>query len=190
MKNENRAYSLLEVKNYDDDEQVITGWATTPEPDRYGDVVEPLGAKFAAELPLLWQHRHDSPVGIVKFGKPTKDGIPFTASVAKITTPGALKDMCDLAWQSVKEKLVRGVSIGFRALEYSYMDGGGIRFTESEIYELSLVTIPANAAATIQSIKAMDTSGMRRSVNYGVPLIQRQAVPVERPGGGAVKLLS
>ena len=97
MKNEERAYSVLEVKNYDDDEQVITGWATTPEPDRYGDVVEPLGATFAAELPLLWQHRHDSPVGIVKFGKPTKDGIPFTARIAKITAPGALKDMCDLA---------------------------------------------------------------------------------------------
>ncbi|WP_313178966.1 HK97 family phage prohead protease [Stenotrophomonas sp.] len=189
MKNENRAYSLLEVKNYDDDEQVITGWATTPEPDRYGDVVEPMGAKFAAELPLLWQHRHDSPVGIVKFGKPTKDGIPFTASVAKIATPGALKDMCDLAWQSVKEKLVRGVSIGFRALEYSYMDGGGIRFTECEIYELSLVTIPANAAATIQSIKAMDTSGTRRRSSYGVPLIQCQKAVVVRPPGGAVKLL-
>jgi len=189
MNTENRAYSLLEVKNYDDDQQVITGWATTPEPDRYGDVVEPLGAKFAAELPLLWQHRHDSPVGIVRFGKPTKDGIPFTASVAKIATAGALKDLCDLAWQSVKEKLVRGVSIGFRALEYSYMDGGGIRFTESEIFELSLVTIPANAAATIQTIKAMDTAGGHRSANYGVPLIQRQTVPVDRPSGGAVKLL-
>ncbi|WP_053091053.1 hypothetical protein [Stenotrophomonas maltophilia] len=83
MNNVNRAYSLLEVKNYDDDRQVITGLATTPEPDRYGDIVEPLGAKFAAELPLLWQHRHDSPVGIVKFGKPTAKGIPFTANVAK-----------------------------------------------------------------------------------------------------------
>ena len=83
---------------------------------------------------------------------------------------------------------MRGVSIGFRALEYSYMDGGGIRFTETEIYELSLVTIPANAAATIQTIKAMDT-GARRQVNYGVPLIQRQAAKVERPADGAVKLL-
>lgn len=189
MNNVNRAYSVLEVKSYDDDQRIITGWATTPEADRYGDIVEPLGAKFAAELPLLWQHRHDSPVGVVKFGKPTAKGIPFEAGVANITTPGALKDMCDLAWQSVKEKLVRGVSIGFRALEYSYMDGGGIRFTETEIYELSLVTIPANAAATIQTIKAMDTAGGRRSANYGVPLIQRQAVPVERPAGGAVKLL-
>lgn len=189
MNIENRAYSLLEVKSYDDDQRIITGMATTPEPDRYGDIVDPLGAKFADELPLLWQHRHDSPVGIVKFGKPTAKGIPFEASVVKITTPGALKDLCDLAWQSVKEKLVRGVSIGFRALEYSYMEGGGIRFTETEIYELSLVTIPANAAATIQAIKAMDTSGTRRRSAFGVPLLQREKAVADRLAGGAVKLL-
>ncbi len=187
--NNNRAYSLLEVKDYNDDERTITGIATTPEPDRYGDIVEPMGAKFASELPLLWQHQHDSPVGIVKFGKPTPKGIPFTATVAKIATEGALKNMVDLAWQSVKEKLVRGVSIGFRALEYSYMDTGGIRFTETEIYELSLVTIPANAAATIQSIKAMDT-GNRRSASYGVRLLSNKPEVTERPKDGSVKLLS
>jgi HK97 family phage prohead protease len=185
-----RAYSLLEVKAFDDDAREITGLATTPDPDRMGDIVEPLGAQFAAELPLLWQHRHDSPVGVVKFGKPTKQGIPFRASIAIIETEGLLKDMVDLAWQSVKAKLVRGVSIGFRALEYAFMESGGIRFTEIEIYELSLVTIPANASATIQTIKAMDTAGRRRTETCGVPLV---AMPVDREApleGGAVKLLN
>ncbi|REM98765.1 peptidase U35, partial [Mycobacterium tuberculosis] len=37
MNNENRAYSVLEVKSYDDDQRIIGGWATTPEADRYGD---------------------------------------------------------------------------------------------------------------------------------------------------------
>lgn len=184
-----RAYSLLEVKSYDDDAREITGMATTPEPDRMGDIVDPMGAKFAAELPLLWQHRHDSPVGTVKFGKPTKSGIPFRASVAKIETAGILKDQVDLAWDAVKAKLVRGVSIGFRALEYSFMENGGIRFTEVEIYELSLVTIPANASATIQTIKAMDTAGRKRAEACGVPLVKCAAAPVERPAGGAVKLV-
>jgi HK97 family phage major capsid protein/HK97 family phage prohead protease len=151
-----RAYSLLEIKAVDEDARVIEGIATTPEPDRVGDIVEPLGAQFKNPLPLLWQHRHDSPVGNATFGKPTKAGIPFRATIAKIDEPGALKDLLDLAWQSVKAKLVRGVSIGFRALEHSYMDTGGIRFTSTEILELSLVTVPANASATIQSIKSLD----------------------------------
>jgi len=184
-----RAYSVLEVKAYDDEKREITGLATTPEPDRYGDIVDPMGAKFAAELPLLWQHRHDSPVGVVRFGKPTKSGIPFTASIAKLENQGQLKDLVDMAWDAVKAKLVRGVSIGFRALEYAYMENNGIRFTEVEIYELSLVTIPANASATIQTIKAMDTAGRARAVSCGVPLVKPAAAPVEKPAGGAVKLL-
>jgi hypothetical protein len=36
------------------------------------------------------------------------------------------------------------------------MDDGGMRFIASEVLELSLVTIPANADATIQSIKSID----------------------------------
>jgi hypothetical protein len=52
-------------------------------------------------------------------------------------------------------KLVRGVSIGFRAIEYAWMDDGGIRFIERSARAL-LVTIPANADATIQSIKSID----------------------------------
>ena len=185
---ENRAYSVLEIKAYDDDAREITGMATTPEPDRIGDIVDPLGAKFAAELPLLWQHRHDSPVGIAKFGKPTKNGIPFKASIVKLDEPGPLKDQIDTAWQAVKAKLVRGVSIGFRALEYSFMESGGIRFSEVEIYELSLVTIPANASATIQSIKAMDSLGRQKTASLGVPLIQIATPQASRLAGGAVKL--
>lgn len=188
METNNRAYSVLEIKSYDDDRREITGLATTPEPDRMGDIVDPLGAKFAAELPLLWQHMHDKPVGTAEFGKPTKKGIPFKATLAKLDEPGALKDLLDMAWQSVKAKLVRGVSIGFRPLEYAFMDNGGIRFNEVEIFELSLVTIPANASATIQTIKAMDTAG-RKAMQVGVPLVQRKADPVQKPEGGAVKLV-
>lgn len=160
----NRAYSVLEIKSVDSDQRVISGIATTPETDRMGDIVDPLGAKFAAEIPLLWQHQHDKPVGVAKFGKATKTGIPFTASLPEIAEAGPLKELVDMAWQSVKAKLVRGVSIGFRALEYSFMETGGIKFAETEIYELSLVTIPANASATIQTIKAFDAKGLDGAV--------------------------
>jgi HK97 family phage major capsid protein/HK97 family phage prohead protease len=152
-----RAYSLLEIKAVDEDAREIEGWATTPAPDRVGDIVEPLGAKFSNPLPLLWMHRHEAPVGEATFGKPTAKGIPFKARIAKIAEPGILKDRVDEAWQSLKAKLVRAVSIGFRSLEHSYMDTGGIRFSATEILELSLVTVPANAEATITAIKAIDT---------------------------------
>jgi len=153
----NRAYSILTVKAVEEEQRIISGVATTPTPDRVGDIVEPLGVKFTNPMPLLWQHKSDKPVGTVTFDKPTKDGITFEAKLARIEEPGALKDRIDEAWQSVKAGLVRAVSIGFRALEYAFIEGtGGIRFTETEVMELSLVTIPANAEATITAIKSID----------------------------------
>jgi HK97 family phage prohead protease len=154
----NRAYSVLTIKSVSADQRRITGIATTPTVDRMGDIVEPLGVKAAGELPLLWQHNADKPVGRVRFGKATKSGIPFEADIAKVDEPGTLKDRVDEAWQSVKSRLVTGVSIGFRVVNDAVerMKDGGLRFLETEVMELSLVTIPANADATILTIKSLD----------------------------------
>lgn len=155
----NRAYSVLSVKAVDDEQRVIRGIASTPSPDRMGDVVEPLGAKFKTPMPLLWQHQHDKPVGLVEFAQPNKDGIPFEARLPEITEPGVLKDRVDEAWQSVKAGLVAAVSIGFQAIpeQVERLKSGGLRFKEWDWLELSLVTIPANSEATITQIKAIDT---------------------------------
>ena len=151
-----QAYSLLEIKQLDDDLRFLRGVATTPEPDRMGDVVEPLGVKFKNPIPLLWQHDARQPVGSAKLGRPGKDGITFEARIPKVAEPGRLKDRLDEVWQSIKAGLVKGVSIGFKSIEMSFLKEGGIRFLQSEILELSLVTIPANASATIDEIKSID----------------------------------
>jgi HK97 family phage prohead protease len=159
----NRAYSVLAVKAMDDDERVITGTATTPSVDRMGDIVEPLGVTFKNPMPLLHQHDNDRPVGTVKFDKPTVQGITFTARMPKIDEPGPLKDRVDTAWGEVKNGLVRAVSIGFRPIEYSFIENGGIRFQEIEVYELSLVSVPAQADAVISTIKAFDVGAPAES---------------------------
>ena len=156
-----RAYSTFEIKAVDEDEdedkRIISGIATTPMPDRVGDVVEPKGAQFSLPIPLLWQHNSREPIGHVTAAKVTKDGITITAKLVKITEPGKLKDRLDEAWQSIKSGLVRGLSIGFRSIEHSFMDDtGGIKFSKWSWLELSAVTIPANADASISAIKAAD----------------------------------
>lgn len=184
----NRAFSLLDVKSLDDEQRMISGMASTPEVDRVGDIVDPMGAKFAQEIALLWQHKHDSPVGIAEFGRPTKKGIPFKAVIAKIEEEGPLKQLVDMAWQAVKAKLVRGVSIGFRPIKYDIMSEGGLKFTETEIYELSLVTIPANASATINNIKAF---GMPHLDSGAIRLMERPAAEKKLDDmKGAVRLIS
>ncbi|MFK4823763.1 phage major capsid protein [Paenochrobactrum sp. BZR 588] len=168
----NRAYSVLNIRAVNEDERVIEGIASTPTADRMGDVVEPLGAKFALPMPLLWQHNANQPVGHVEFAEPTEKGIPFKARVVKVDEPGTLKDRTDEAWQSVKLGLVSAVSIGFRSLSYEIMKEGGLRFKEWEWLELSLVTVPANADATITTIKSIDAQQRAASGNSAVDVVR------------------
>jgi HK97 family phage major capsid protein/HK97 family phage prohead protease len=176
---EHRAYSILDIKSMheDADELVIEGIASTPTPDRMGDVVEPKGAKFRLPMPLLWQHQHDKPVGKVNFAAPTSTGIPFRAAIPKIAEAGTLKDRVDEARHSIKAGLITAVSIGFRAISgaVEQLKTGGLRFKEWEWLELSLVTIPANSEATIQTVKALDTKLLAAS---------GRAQPVERKRAG------
>jgi HK97 family phage major capsid protein/HK97 family phage prohead protease len=185
-----RAYSWLEIKSIDDDLRVFRGMATTPAKDRVGDIVEPSGGRFKNPTPLLHQHKADSPVGEVTFGKATPKGIPFEARIPKIADPGPLKDRVDTAWGEVKAKLVRAVSIGFSPRDdgFEVMKDGGIRYTDYDILELSLVTIPANAEATITTIKAYDTNAPAAtgtaSVSTSAPV--KISLPASR---GSVKAL-
>lgn len=153
---QNRAYSMLEAKAFDTEKRIFKGWATTPAADRVSDVINPLGAKFKNPLVLLHQHNHDAPIGTVTFGKPTAKGIEFEAHIPEIEEPGPLKDRVDTAWGEIRHGLVRAVSIGFRPLKYAYKEDGGIDFQEIEIFELSSVSIPANADAVITAVKSLD----------------------------------
>lgn len=152
-----RAYSVLEIKAVDEEERVLTGIATTPATDRYDDIVEPKGAQFTLPIPFLWQHQHAAPIGHVVGAKVTEAGIEVSVKLAKVDEPGKLKDRLDEAWQSIKAGLVRGLSIGFQAIESTDIQGTwGRRFTKWDWLELSAVTIPANAEASIQSVKSFD----------------------------------
>jgi HK97 family phage major capsid protein/HK97 family phage prohead protease len=165
----NRAYSILNVKRIreEDELRLIEGLATTPTPDRLGDIVEPLGVKFKNPLKLLWQHKHDQPIGSVNFKTPTANGIEFEARIAKTDRPGRVKDRLDEAWDSVGLGLVSAVSIGFKAIDFEFMkDGDGIRFKETEVIELSLVTIPANSECNISTIKSLDNEALTASGHY------------------------
>ena len=183
-----RAYSSLVIKAVDEDKRVIRGIATTPTPDRMGDIVDPLGVKFANPLPLLWQHQHDKPIGQVKFDKPTKDGITFEAEIPTIAEAGVLRDRIEEAWQSIKIGLVRAVSIGFRAMEYAFIEGtGGIHFLKTEIYELSAVTIPAQPDAVMTSIKNMDAAAIAllKSFDPNAPAATGKIERPTKPAPGA-----
>lgn len=153
----NRAYSILEIKGIDEERRIILGVATTPEPDRASDIVEPKGAEFKLPIPFLMQHDSSQPIGHVTKAKVTDAGIDVEVQLTKIDEPGKLKDRLDEAWQLIRSKLVRGLSIGFRSLEDAFIkETGGIRFVRWSWLELSAVVIAANASASITTIRSLD----------------------------------
>lgn len=150
-----RAYSLLEVREVGDATRTITGIATTPKVDSYGDIVDPMGVQYRGPVNLFLYHQQSKPVGNVEFGKATKAGIPFTATLPDVREDGAVRDRVNEAWHSLKYKLLQAVSIGFKPLEFTHLENsGGMHFKSWEMLELSLVGVPANPDAMIQTVKS------------------------------------
>lgn len=183
------AVSFLEIKALDADARTIEGWASRPELDRVGDIVESKGAQFRLPLPLLMDHNHTAAVGEVFHATVTEAGIRFKAKIAKIAETGSIKDLCDSAWSAAKAGLRKAVSIGFRPIAAEPLGGGGTRFTKWEWYELSMVAVPALASATIDQVKALDRDlRLKQSktshvvVKLGAPVSPRKALPVVRLG--------
>jgi hypothetical protein len=100
---QNRAYSFLEVKSFDDRKRIIQGVATTPTVDRSATSssrwVNPL--RQSARLPLAAPARQ--PIGMSSSTSRPQDGITFKAEFVNPEEPeDALKDRLDEAWQSIK----------------------------------------------------------------------------------------
>lgn len=191
----NRAYAVVNLKiaASDNGKRTFTGIATTPATDRMGDVVEPKGAKFKLPLPLLWQHDSAQPIGWVRSARVSPSGIQIEGEVADIPEDGTLKERLQEAWQSIKSGLVRGLSIGFSPLEAEPLDPkrpwGAMKFLEWEWLELSAVTIPANAEASITTIKsfaAQQRAATGRSAASGTPPARARATS-SPPKGTAMK---
>lgn len=189
-----KAFSLMEVREVGEESRTITGIATTPKVDSYGDIVEPEGVQYRGPVNLFLYHDRTLPVGNVEFGKATKAGIPFTATIPDVKEEGTVRDRVNEAWHSLKYKLIQAVSIGFKPLEYTYLeDSYGIRFTSWEMLELSLVGVPANPDAVIQTVKSAgmtdalvrEIRNMDKACRRGIPLVSARDQAIKR---GAVAI--
>lgn len=142
--------TLVRIKAVQSDgERWIEGYATTPQEDRQGDVVEPRGAQFALPIPLLFQHKHDEPIGAVTHATVSEKGIRIRARLSV----GVAK--AEEVWTLVKDGVLTAVSIGFRVLDQKPHGSRGLRITSWEWLECSVVSVPANPGALISVAKCM-----------------------------------
>ncbi len=169
LPNTNRAYSLIHVKSVVEDQHIIEGIASTPSTDRMGDVIELDGMSFKTPMPLLYQHNSKQPIGQVLNLKKTANGLAMKAKIAAGMGIGFI----DEAWALIKAGLVPGLSIGFRSVEEAFnKETGGFHFLKTEIFEVSAVTIPANAEANILTVKSIDAAVLAALGTKGIEGIQ------------------
>lgn len=131
--------------------------------DSYGDVVRP-GAfkKSLAEWakkgrlpPMLWQHNRHEPIGV--FTKMVEDekGLFVEGRLLIDDIPQARA-----AYALLKEKALGGMSIGYREIliEQDH-DEKVTNLLELDLWEVSVVTFPANEEATVDSVKSALAGG-------------------------------
>lgn len=142
-----------DLKAAKDDEGVFEGYASTfGNIDSTGDIIQ--DGAFAESLKqrepkVLWQHDMHKPVGKLIDAREDKKGLWVKVKLALGTTLG--KD----AYEYMKEGIIDKLSIGFRVNEAEYDAGTGLRtIKEVELFEFSLVTIPANDEAGITRVKS------------------------------------
>lgn len=144
---------LLDVKADSSGDMTFTAYASTfGNVDHGGDVVEK-GA-FKATLqnknrdrPLLWQHDPRSPIGIEKTIKEDAKGLLGTWQI--LDTQQGLD-----AYKLLKAGAVRSMSIGYLPKTWEWQEEGEVRvIKEIDLLENSVVSIPMNDQARIQSVK-------------------------------------
>jgi uncharacterized protein len=118
-----------------------------------GAFIDSLAAqKAAGRMPsLLWQHRSGDPIGVYTDMAEDNVGLKVAGQLALKTARGAE------AYELLKMKAISGLSIGFVPREDSYDRVTGIRTLKKvDLWEVSLVTFPANDAARVQGVKAIE----------------------------------
>ena len=101
---------------------------------------------------LLWQHRSGEPIGVYTEVKEDSIGLHVSGKLALKTNRGAE------AYELLKMGAISGLSIGFVTREDSYDRVTGIRTLKKvDLWEVSLVTFPANDAARVATVKSIET---------------------------------
>lgn len=103
---------------------------------------------------MLWQHKSAEPIGIYERLREDDIGLWIEGRLLLDLEKGRE------AYILLKNQAIRGLSIGFMPLawEYEIRDGRHIRvLKEIDLWEISLVTFPANPKALVDDVKSIQT---------------------------------
>lgn len=132
----------------------IKGFASTPDLDRYDDIVQPTAfaeamTTYMKNPVVLLGHDSDKPIGTVTEYNLSTSGLEVTVEVV---------NNIDDCMEKIQNKTLRGFSIGWRCLDCIYKEEGNkyIReVTKLDLAEISVVAVPANPSTLFTLSKSL-----------------------------------
>jgi len=148
--------STFKALDEDDSGVHITGYASTKDFDRAGDTIVPEAwtkgglNNFEKNPIILFNHNYDKPIGRATGLKVTENGLEMKAKISK----SAPENVATL----VKEGILGAFSVGFRIKDADYLEEtDGLKIKDAELFEVSVVSVPCNQAATFSLAKSFDS---------------------------------
>lgn len=154
----------FEIKSEDVQEDgIFVGYGSTfgGAPDSYGDIIKQgafleslnKGGRNGYGIAMLWQHKADKIPGKWISLEENSKGLKVKGQLALNTQLG--KE----AYELLKMGAIQGLSIGFNVSKDGSVFDSKKRtrtITKANLWEISLVTFPANIRAKINSVKALE----------------------------------
>ena len=148
--------STFKALDEDDGGVHICGMASTADFDRAGDTIEAAAwtkgglNNFEKNPIILFNHDYNKPIGRATGLKVTENGLELKAKISK-SAP-------DHVAQLVKEGILGAFSVGFRVKDADYLEEtDGLKIKDAELFEVSVVSVPCNQAATFSLAKSFDS---------------------------------
>lgn len=145
----------IEERGYKPDERAQRFIMSSEAVDSYGDIVRQDGIRldrFAANPVALAYHNYSKPIGWWKDVKKVGGKSKRTEGTLTLHAPGTT-EMVDEIERLLAADAIRACSIGFKPVEMDWIldaegrNTYGIEFKEAELFECSVVAIPANPDA-------------------------------------------
>lgn len=161
---------LVEIKADSGGRMEFSAYASTfGNKDHGGDVIQKGAFKDSLKQrgfrPLLWQHNMDQPIGIEKSLREDSKGLIGTWELVDTT-------LGNEAYKLLKAGAVRSMSIGYIPKDWEYEREGdepewmATRILKSvDLLENSVVSLPMNEQAQVQSVKKMVEDAVRAALS-------------------------
>ena len=149
--------NIFKTLSEDEDGSVnIRGLASTNSIDRVGDVINHDAWTKSGGLDnfkhnpiILFNHNYDKPIGRATSMEVNKSGLELGARISK--SAGEIKDL-------IKDGVLGAFSVGFRVKDAEYNEEtDGLEIKDAELFEVSVVSVPANQTATFSLAKSFDS---------------------------------